>query len=64
MKADELTPVEVAKALGVGRLYLYELLASGRIAGRKILGRWLIHRSAIEAYRRAHPRRDGARTNG
>lgn len=57
MKADEMTAVEAAKALGVGRLYVYELLASGRIRGRKVLGRWLLSRQAIEAYRREHPRR-------
>lgn len=33
-------------------LYLYELLASGRIKGRKLLGRWLISTTSIEAYRR------------
>jgi excisionase family DNA binding protein len=58
---DELTAVEASKALGVGRLYFYELLASARIKGRKVLGRWLITRAAVEAYRQEHPRRAGAR---
>ncbi len=61
MRADEVTAVEAARALGVGRLYIYELLASGRIKGRKVLGRWLLSRQAVEAYRREHPRRVGAR---
>jgi len=52
----ELTPLEACESLGVGRLYIYELLASGRIRGRKMLGRWLIPRSQIEMYRREHPR--------
>jgi excisionase family DNA binding protein len=52
MKPNEVTPAEAAKMLGVGRLYLYELLASGRIKGRKLLGRWLLSTSSVEAYRR------------
>jgi excisionase family DNA binding protein len=51
-----MTPAEAAKALGVGRLYLYELLASGLIKGRKVLGRWLVSRAEIEQYRQEHPR--------
>lgn len=56
MKADEMTPVEAAKILGVGRLYLYELLASGLIKGRKLMGRWLVSRKEIERYRKEHRR--------
>ncbi len=56
MRSDELTPVEAAKALGVGRLYLYELLASELIKGRKVLGRWLVSRTEIERYQQEHPR--------
>jgi excisionase family DNA binding protein len=56
MKANEMTPAEAAKALGVGRLYLYELLASGQIRGRKVLGRWLVSGVEIERYREQHPR--------
>ena len=56
MRTDELTPAEAAKALGVGRLYLYELLASGLIRGRKVLGRWLVSRREVERYRQEHPR--------
>jgi excisionase family DNA binding protein len=56
MKADELTPAESAKILRVGRLYVYELLASGLLRGRKVLGRWLVSRTEIERYRQEHPR--------
>jgi excisionase family DNA binding protein len=56
MRADEVTPAEAAKMLGVGRMYLYELLASGLIKGRKVLGRWLVSRTVIERYRQEHPR--------
>ena len=55
-KADDLTPVEAARLLGVGRLYVYELLASGLIKGRKLLGRWVVSRTEVERYRQAHPR--------
>jgi excisionase family DNA binding protein len=61
MKTDELIAGDAARTLGVGRLYLYELLASGRIKGRKVLGRWLIPRPAIDTYRREHPRTGGVR---
>lgn len=56
MNADELTPAETAKTLGVGRLYVYELLSSGSLRGRKVLGRWLVSRKEIERYRQEHPR--------
>ena len=63
MRTDELTPADAAKMLGVGRLYLYDLLASGRIKGRKVLGRWLLSVQAVEAYRRDHPRIGGGRAS-
>jgi len=53
---NEMTPVEAAKVLGVGRLYVYELLASGLLRGRKVLGRWLVSRREVERYRQGHPR--------
>lgn len=56
MKKNEVTPREAAKMLGVGRLYVYELLASGMLHGRQILGRWVIPASEVNRYRRAHPR--------
>lgn len=59
MRTDEMTPVEAAKVLGVGRLYVYELLASGRIKGRRVLGRWLVSGRSVEAYREGRPRTGG-----
>ena len=59
MKQDEMTPKEAARSLGVGRLYLYELLSSGLLRGRKVLGRWLVSRREIERYRQEHPRVGG-----
>jgi excisionase family DNA binding protein len=55
----ELTPSEVSKILGVGRLYVYELLAASRIKARKVLGRWLIPRSEVNSYRRNRSRYRG-----
>ena len=49
---NELTPNEASKKLGVGRLYVYELLACSRLKARKVLGRWLISRRDVESYRR------------
>lgn len=62
---DELTPIEASKALGIGRLYVYELLASSRIKARKVLGRWLIPRREVESYRRRNskPARHQGRVN-
>ena len=53
---SEMTTAEAAKVLGVGRLYVYELLASDRIKGRKVLGRWLLSEDSVEQYRQGHPR--------
>jgi excisionase family DNA binding protein len=53
---NDLTPAEASKVLGVTRLYIYELLASARLKARKVMGRWLIPRSEVEAYRRDHRR--------
>ena len=61
---NELTPQEVSKALGVGRLYVYELLASSRLKARKVLGRWLIPRSEVKTYQRRRPRLRTARRRG
>ena len=43
-----LTPEQAAQALGVGRTFMYSLLASGRIESIKLGRRRLIPRGAIE----------------
>lgn len=53
---NRMTPREVAQELGVGRLYVYELLASGLLKGRQVMGRWLIRGAEVKRYRRTHPR--------
>jgi len=48
-KPKELTAVEAARKLGVGLDYLYSLLWTGKLPGRKVGKRWLIPAKAVEA---------------
>jgi excisionase family DNA binding protein len=48
-KQEELTAVEAARRLGVGLDYLYSLLWTGKLQGRKIGKQWRIPVEAIEA---------------
>lgn len=48
-KPKELTAVEAARKLGVGLDYLYSLLWTGKLPGRKVAKRWLIPAEAVEA---------------
>ena len=48
-KQTELTAVEAARKLGVGLDYLYSLLWTGKLPGRKVGKRWLIPAEAVEA---------------
>lgn len=52
----ELTPIQAARLLGVGRIYVYELLASGLLSGHRVMGRWLIPLAEVKRYRQTHPR--------
>ena len=61
-KKKELTAVEAARRLGIGLDYLYSLIWTGKLKGRKAGDRWLIPASAVKARlaargarRRAHP---------
>jgi excisionase family DNA binding protein len=52
MKTDEkqeLSAVESARRLGVGLDYLYSLLWTGKLAGRKVGKQWRIPADAVEA---------------
>jgi len=52
MKADEkeeLSAVESARRLGIGLDYLYSLLWTGKLAGRKVDKQWRIPVDAVEA---------------
>jgi excisionase family DNA binding protein len=48
-KQLELTPRDAAQKLGVGLDYLYSLLWTGKLQGRKVGKRWLIPTEAVEA---------------
>jgi excisionase family DNA binding protein len=49
----ELSAVEAAKQLGVGLDYLYSLLWTGKLYGKKIGKRWRIPADAVETRRKA-----------
>ncbi len=45
----ELSAVEAARKLGVGLDYLYSLLWTGKLEGRKVGKQWRVSAAAIEA---------------
>jgi len=52
MKTDEkqeVTAVEAARRLGVGLDYLYSLLWTKKLAGRKVGKQWRVPADAVEA---------------
>ena len=50
MKRDkELSAIEAARTLGIGLDYLYSLLWTGKLQGRKEGKRWRISAGAVEA---------------
>lgn len=49
-----ITVPEAARESGVLVSYLYALLASGRINGERVDGRWVINRRDFESWRRQH----------
>jgi excisionase family DNA binding protein len=49
---QELSAVESARRLGVGLDYLYSLLWTGKLAGRKVGRQWRIPAQAVEARRK------------
>jgi len=48
-KEPELTPRDAAQKLGVGLDYLYSLLWTRKLQGRKVGKLWLIPAEAVEA---------------
>ena len=46
---NELSAIESARRLGVGLDYLYSLLWTGKLQGRKIGGHWRIPLEAVQA---------------
>lgn len=47
-KSKEVTPKVAAQTLGVNLQFLYQLIWSGKLPGRKVSGTWRIPRQAIE----------------
>lgn len=47
-KEKEVPAIQAARILGVGLDYLYSLLWTGKLSGRKLAGRWRIPMKAIE----------------
>ena len=52
-KETELTAVEAARRLGVGLDYVYSLLWTQKLTGRKLCGHWKIPVEAVECRLRA-----------
>ncbi|MBI4461458.1 MAG: helix-turn-helix domain-containing protein [Acidobacteria bacterium] len=48
-KRELLTAALAARLLGKSRDTIYRWLGEGRLAGRKVGGRWLVYRDAVEA---------------
>lgn len=48
-KERELTAIEAARKLGVGLDYLYSLLWTGKLQGRKVGKQWRIPAESVEA---------------
>jgi excisionase family DNA binding protein len=45
----ELTAIEAARKLGIGLDYLYSLLWTGKLQGRKVGKQWRVPAEAVEA---------------
>ncbi len=58
-KEKEVTAIEAARRLGVGLDYLYSLIWTGKLEGRKVSGRWVIPAKAVEARRKQTEARNG-----
>ena len=48
-KREALTVALAARLLGKSRDTIYRWLDEGRLAGRKVWGRWLVYRDSVEA---------------
>jgi excisionase family DNA binding protein len=48
---EEVTAREAARILKVNLQFLYQLIWSGKIAGRKVEGTWRIPKAVVEARR-------------
>ncbi|MGD0213459.1 MAG: excisionase family DNA-binding protein [Terriglobales bacterium] len=51
-KEKEISAIEAARRLGVGLDYLYSLLWTGKLLGRKVGKQWRIPAEAVQARRK------------
>ena len=59
----EISAVEAARRLGVGLDYVYGLLWTGRLAGRKEQNRWFVSAASVdERFKRRNQGRSAVRT--
>ena len=56
---SELSPREAAQRLGIGLDSVYSLLWSGKLAARKVDGRWLVSPSEVDARLKSREARGG-----
>jgi excisionase family DNA binding protein len=49
MPETEISPAEASRRLGVELGYVYSLIWSGKLAARKLDGRWLVSKQAVDA---------------
>lgn len=49
-KRELVTVLQAARLLGKSRDTLYRWLTEGKLAGRKVGGRWLVYRDAVEKH--------------
>ncbi len=56
---QEISVAEAARQLGVGLQYAYALIYSGRLAARRVNGRWLVPLAAVRERKRRLEGRHG-----
>lgn len=52
LEQNEISAVKAARRLGVGLDYLYALLWTGKLDGRKVGGRWKVTKASVENRRK------------
>lgn len=51
--AKEISVTEVARMSGWGPNWIYQLLRTGRLQGRQVMGRWLVSAASVRERLRA-----------
>ena len=58
-KEIEISAIEAARRLAVGLDYLYSLIWTGKLKGRKVNQRWLVSQASVEERLKAREEADG-----